>query len=92
METSVARTKHLLVKRTKAKEGILLNIIRIKYCSTDIMKADLGTNLKVLVLRMILSHMKYSGMMIMMIIRPSGIYTLRPIEVPKVKRVYNSAK
>ena len=48
------------------------------------MAADMGT--KVLMLRMILDHMRRIGMMV--VIRPNGVYTLRAIEVPKVKRVY----
>jgi hypothetical protein len=79
-----ARTKHLLIKRNKAKEGILLNITRIVYTPTDTMAADMGT--KVLMLRTILYYMNRIGMMV--VTRPDGVYTLRAIEVPKAKRVY----
>jgi len=57
-----ARTKHLLIKRNKAKEAILNGTINIKFTPTEFMVADLGT--KPLSRRILLLHLKNIGMMI----------------------------
>ena len=74
-----ARTKHLLIKRNKAREGVLNGTTKLVYCATSIMSADVGT--KVLTLREILKHLAAIGMKV--ITRPNGLYTLVNIQVPK---------
>ena len=59
---SFARTKHLLVKKNKAKEGILNGIIHVRFTPTEFMVADLGT--KPLSLRILLLHLKNAGLVI----------------------------
>ena len=74
-----ARTKHLLIKRNKAREGVLNGTTKLVYCATSIMSADVGT--KVLTLREILKHLADISMKV--ITHPKGLYTLVNIQVPK---------
>ena len=57
-----ARTKHLLIKKNKAKEGILNGVIAVRFTPTEFMVADLGT--KPLSLRILLLHLKNIGILI----------------------------
>lgn len=82
-EGNFARNKHLLIRRNKAKEGVLSGIIKITYTPTEAMVADLGT--KPLALRQMLIHMFKIGMMV--ITRPNGLYTLNRIEIPTTRLV-----
>ena len=77
-----ARTKHLLIKRNKAKERTLLGITKVNYCPTEQMLADIGT--KILGARDLLNHMDALGMQ--MIKRNGDRYTTSRIAVP-AKRV-----
>lgn len=74
-----ARTKHLLVKKNKAKESMLNGTIDIKHCASTIMRADMGT--KPLSYRMLMVHL--DGIGLMEVTRPDGVYTLRQLQVPK---------
>ena len=76
-----ARTKHLLVKRNKAREGVETGVSIISYCPTENMRADVGT--KPLSRRVILSHMKALGFM--SIDRSEGGYRLVELVVPQVR-------
>ena len=57
-----ARTKHLLIKKNKAKEGILNGIIHVRFTPTEFMVADLGT--KPLSHRLLLLHLKNAGLVV----------------------------
>ena len=76
-----ARTKHLLIRKNKAKESMLNGTINIQHCSTTIMRADMGT--KPLSYRMIMAHLDGIGMM--EVTRPGGKYTLSKLQVPAEK-------
>ena len=78
-----ARNKHLLIRRNKAKEGVLNGTTKIVYTPTEAMLADLGT--KPLPLRQMLLHMKNLGMMI--VTRPNDLYTLGQITIPAPRPV-----
>jgi hypothetical protein len=73
-----ARTKHLLIKRNYAKEGILDGVTSVVHTSNVSMFADLGT--KVLALRMIAKYMIAIGMMIPSVY--DGIFKLVEIPIP----------
>jgi hypothetical protein len=77
-----ARTKHLLVKKNKAKEAILNGIIKIKFTPTEAMIADLGT--KPLSRRMLLSHLKRAGLFIP-VIQDGVLTSLNQIQVPAAR-------
>ena len=77
-----ARTKHLLVKKNKAKEAILNGIIHIKFTPTEYMIADLGT--KPLSLRMLLLHLKNSGLFIP-VINDGILVSLNNVQVPAAR-------
>lgn len=77
-----ARTKHLLVKRNKAKEGVDTGITEIKYIPTESMRADMGT--KPLSFRNIVSHLR--GLGFMKLDRTDGRYLLNELIVPKERR------
>ena len=74
-----ARTKHLLVKKNKAKEAILNGIIHVKFTPTECMIADLGT--KPLSYRMLLLHLKNCGLFIP-VINDGTLVNLNNIQVP----------
>ena len=76
---SFARTKHLLVKKNKAKEGILNGTIDVRYTPTEFMVADLGT--KPLSLRLLLMHLKNAGIVVA-IIENNKVIRLDYIIVP----------
>lgn len=82
-EGNFARNKHLLIRRNKAREGVISGIIKITYTPTEAMVADLGT--KPLTLRQLLIHMTNIGMMI--VTRPNGLYTLNRIVIPAARPV-----
>lgn len=75
------RTKHLLVRKNKAKESVLNGTIDIQYCATAAMRADLGT--KPLSFRSLMVHL--NGIKMMEVTRPDGVYTLRNLPVPDVR-------
>jgi hypothetical protein len=75
---SFARTKHLLVKKNKAKEGIINGISTIEYTPTELMMADMGT--KPLSHRQLLIHLKCAGLMIP--VTDGMNYDVADIDVP----------
>ena len=81
---SFARTKHLLVKKNKAKEGILNGIITISYTPTECMIADMGT--KPLSHRILKLHMKNSGYMVP-IVENGRLIRILQIEVPASRKI-----
>ena len=80
-EGNFARNKHLMIRRNKAREGVLNGITKITYTPTAAMVADLGT--KPLPLRQMMIHMKNIGMAI--VTRPNGLYTLGQIIIPAAR-------
>ena len=76
-----ARTKHLLVKRNKAREGVESGISVIQYCPTENMRADVGT--KPLSRRFIFSHLRALGFM--SIDRSDNGYRLAELVVPQMR-------
>jgi hypothetical protein len=76
-----ARTKHLLVKRNKAREGVESGISVIQYCPTENMRADVGT--KPLSRRFIFSHLRALGFM--SIDRSDNGYKLAELVVPQMR-------
>ena len=62
-DANFARTKHMLIKKNRAKEGILNGVIAVRITPTEFMVADLGT--KPLSLRLLLLlHLKNIGILI----------------------------
>ena len=76
-----ARTKHLLIKRNYAKEGILDGITELAKTSSESMCADMGT--KPLSHRMLCKLMKMVGLMIPVV--TGNIYRLIDIVVPAAR-------
>ena len=61
-DANFARTKHMLIKKNRAKEGIVNGVIAVRITPTEFMVADLGT--KPLSLRILLLHLKNIGILI----------------------------
>lgn len=77
-----ARTKHLLIKKNKAKESILNGTITIRFTPTEFMVADLGT--KPLSRRILLLHLKNIGML-MAVSENGKLVRLDDIKVPAAR-------
>ena len=80
--SNFARTKHLLVKKNKAKEAILDGIIKVRFTPTECMIADLGT--KPLSRRALLLHMKNAGLHIP-IVQDDVLIRLESVHVPPAR-------
>ena len=78
-----ARTKHLLIKKNKAKEGILNGVIAVRFTPTEFMVADLGT--KPLSFRILLLHLKNIGILIA-VSENGRLIRLDNINVPIVRQ------
>jgi len=76
-----ARTKHLLIRRNYAKEGIIDGVTSVVHTSSESMFADLGT--KVLSQRMISKYMNNIGMMIQSVYQ--GVLKFVDIKIPAAK-------
>ena len=76
-----ARTKHLLIKRNFAKQGVLNGICEIKYTPTEAMCADMGT--KPLSYRQLMIHLKKMGFMIPIV--NGNIYRVIDIVIPAIR-------
>ena len=81
---SFARTKHLLIKKNKAKEGILNGTSYIRFTPGEHMCADMGT--KPLGLRPILLHMQKAGYMIPIVV-DGRLNRLEHIKIPAPRKM-----